>query len=118
MTDDYGAKERKIAGQTAVVTGSSSGIGAGIARELGPKKIRVNSIAPGAIKTPINRAAWETAETEAGLLSLIPYKRIGEPVDIARVAVWLASDEADYVHGNSLVVDGGMTLYPGFATGG
>lgn len=89
-----------------------------IAQELGPKKIRVNSIAPGAIKTPINRAAWETAEAEADLLNLIPYKRVGEPVDIARAAVWLASDESDYVHGTSIVVDGGMTLYPGFAAGG
>jgi glucose 1-dehydrogenase len=89
-----------------------------IAQELGPQKIRVNSIAPGAIKTPINRSAWETSEAEADLLTLIPYKRVGEPVDIARAAVWLASDASDYVHGTSLVVDGGMTLYPGFAAGG
>lgn len=89
-----------------------------IAQELGPQKIRVNSIAPGAIKTPINRAAWETSKAEADLLKLIPYKRVGEPLDIARAAVWLASDESDYVHGTSLVVDGGMTLYPGFAAGG
>ena len=89
-----------------------------IAQELGPQKIRVNSIAPGAIKTPINRAAWETAEAEAELLTLIPYKRVGEPVDIARAAVWLAADASDYVHGVTLLVDGGMTLYPGFAAGG
>lgn len=89
-----------------------------IAQELGPQKIRVNSIAPGAIKTPINRSAWETPEAEANLLHLVPYKRVGEPVDIARAAVWLASDESDYVHGISLLVDGGMTLYPGFADGG
>jgi glucose 1-dehydrogenase len=89
-----------------------------IAQELGPKKIRVNSIAPGAIKTPINRAAWATAEAEADLLNLIPYKRVGEPVDIARAALWLASEASDYVHGTSLLVDGGMTLYPGFAAGG
>ena len=89
-----------------------------IAQELGPQKIRVNSIAPGAIKTPINRAAWETPEAEADLLTLIPYKRVGEPVDIARAAVWLASDASDYVHGTSLFVDGGMTLYPGFADRG
>ena len=89
-----------------------------IAQELGPKQIRVNSIAPGAIKTPINRTAWETPEAEARLLKLIPYKRVGDPNDIAGVAVWLASDESDYVHGTSLIVDGGMTLYPGFSTGG
>lgn len=89
-----------------------------IAQEVAPWRIRVNSICPGAIRTPINRAAWETPEAYADLLKLIPYKRIGEPEDIARMAVWLASDEADYVTGSSLFVDGGMTLYPGFETGG
>jgi glucose 1-dehydrogenase len=89
-----------------------------IAQELGPQKIRVNSIAPGAIKTPINQKAWETPEAEANLLRLIPYDRIGETSDIARAAVWLASDESDYVHGASLYIDGGMMLYPGFAEGG
>ena len=89
-----------------------------IAQELAPHRIRVNSIGPGAIKTPINRMAWETPEAEGELLKLIPYDRVGEPDDIARAAVWLASDESDYVTGITLFVDGGMTLYPGFATGG
>jgi glucose 1-dehydrogenase len=89
-----------------------------MAQELASHRIRVNSIGPGAIKTPINRAAWETPEAEAELLKLIPYERVGEPDDIARAAVWLASDESDYVTGITLFVDGGMTLYPGFATGG
>ena len=89
-----------------------------MAQELAPHRIRVNSIGPGAIKTPINRAAWETPEAEAELLKLIPYERVGVPEDIARAAVWLASDESDYVTGTTLFVDGGMTLYPGFATGG
>jgi len=89
-----------------------------MAQELAPKKIRVNSIAPGAIKTPINRAAWETPAAEAELLKLIPEGRVGIPEDIARTAVWLASDASDYVTGTTLFVDGGMTLYPGFATGG
>ncbi len=89
-----------------------------IAQELAPYRIRVNSIAPGAIRTPINTDAWDTPEAYAGLMELIPYKRIGEPEDVARAAVWLASDHADYVNGTSLFVDGGMTLYPGFATGG
>lgn len=89
-----------------------------IAQELAPKKIRVNSIGPGAIKTDINRNAWESPEAEAELLKLIPYKRIGETEDIARVAVWLASDEADYINGTTIYVDGGMLLYPGFSTGG
>jgi glucose 1-dehydrogenase len=89
-----------------------------MAQELAPKKIRVNSIAPGAIKTPINRSAWDTPEAEAALLKLIPAGRAGVPLDIARAAVWLASDASDYVTGTTLFVDGGMTLYPGFATGG
>jgi glucose 1-dehydrogenase len=78
----------------------------------------VNSIAPGAIQTPINRAAWETPEALQKLLALIPYGRIGQPADIGKAAVWLASDESDYVHGHTLYVDGGMTLYPEFARGG
>jgi glucose 1-dehydrogenase len=89
-----------------------------MAQELAPKKIRVNSIAPGAIKTSINRSAWETPAAETELLKLIPEGRVGLPEDIARTAVWLASDASDYVTGTTLVVDGGMTLYPGFATGG
>lgn len=89
-----------------------------MAQELAPLKIRVNSIAPGAIKTPINTAAWATSEAEAELLKLIPYKRVGVVEDIGAAAVWLASDESDYVNGTTLFVDGGMTLYPGFDTGG
>ena len=89
-----------------------------IAQEVAPWRIRVNSICPGAIRTPINRAAWETPEARNELLKLIPYKRIGEPQEVGRAAAWLASDYADYVNGVSLFVDGGMTLYPGFETGG
>jgi glucose 1-dehydrogenase len=89
-----------------------------IAQEVAPHRIRVNSIAPGAIRTPINTAAWQTKQAYENLMALVPYKRIGEPIDIARAAVWLASDDSDYVVGATLFVDGGMTLYPGFATGG
>jgi glucose 1-dehydrogenase len=89
-----------------------------LAQEVAPKRIRVNAIAPGAIRTPINTAAWETKEAYDALMTLVPYGRIGEPEDIARAAVWLASDQSDYVVGTTLYVDGGMTLYPGFATGG
>jgi glucose 1-dehydrogenase len=89
-----------------------------IAQEVAPYRIRVNSIGPGAIRTPINTAAWSTPEAYAELMKLIPYKRIGEPDDIGHAAVWLASDDADYVQGTTLFVDGGMTLYPGFETGG
>jgi glucose 1-dehydrogenase len=89
-----------------------------IAQEVAPYRIRVNSICPGAIRTPINRDAWATPKAYAGLMKLIPYKRIGEIEDIGRVAVFLASDDADYIHGASLFVDGGMTLYPGFEAGG
>ncbi|HSR66487.1 MAG TPA: SDR family oxidoreductase [Acidobacteriota bacterium] len=89
-----------------------------IAQEVAGHRIRVNSISPGAIRTAINRSAWETPEAEAALLTLIPYRRTGEVDDIGRAAVWLASDQSDYVTGSSLIIDGGMTLYPGFATGG
>jgi glucose 1-dehydrogenase len=89
-----------------------------LAQECAPYRIRVNSIGPGAIRTPINTSAWSTPEAYRELLKLIPYKRIGEPEDIAKAAVWLASDQADYVTGTTLFVDGGMTLYPGFETGG
>ena len=89
-----------------------------IAQEVAPFRIRVNSISPGAVRTPINKSAWETPEAYNELMRLIPYKRIGEIEDIGRVAAWLASDNADYINGTSIYVDGGMTLYPGFATGG
>ena len=89
-----------------------------LAQEVAPRRIRVNGIAPGAIRTPINRAAWGTEEALRKLLTLIPYGRIGEPEDVARAAVWLASDESDYVTGTTLFVDGGMALYPGFEDNG
>lgn len=89
-----------------------------LAQEVAPHHIRVNAIAPGAIRTPINKAAWQTQAAYDRLMTLIPYGRIGEAEDIARAAVWLASDHSDYVVGTTLFVDGGMTLYPGFATGG
>lgn len=89
-----------------------------LAQEVAPYRIRVNSICPGAIRTPINMEAWDTREAYQDLLRLIPYKRIGEAEEIGRAAVWITSDYADYVHGISLFVDGGMTLYPGFETGG
>lgn len=89
-----------------------------IAQEVAPQKIRVLSVAPGAIRTPINHDAWGTPEAYQALLKLIPAKRIGETEDIARACVWLASDEADYITGTTLFIDGGMTLYPGFEAGG
>lgn len=89
-----------------------------MAQELAGHRIRVNSINPGAIKTPINRNAWDTPAAEQELLKLIPYGRVGDVSDIAKATVWLASDASDYLTGATLVVDGGMTLYPGFRTGG
>lgn len=89
-----------------------------IAQEVAPLRIRANSVSPGAIRTPINTAAWSTREAYNSLLTLIPYRRIGEAEEIGRAVVWLASDDSDYVTGATLYVDGGMTLYPGFDTGG
>ena len=89
-----------------------------LAQEYAPQRIRVNGIAPGAIRTPINRPAWETKHAYDALMTLIPYNRIGEPEDVARAAVWLASDDSDYVVGATLFIDGGMMLFPAFAHGG
>jgi glucose 1-dehydrogenase len=89
-----------------------------IAQEYASRRIRVNGIAPGAIRTPINRRAWETRQAYDALMTLIPSNRIGEPEDVARAAVWLASDDSDYVVGTTLFIDGGMTLFPAFAHGG
>lgn len=89
-----------------------------LAQEVAPLGIRVNSVSPGAIRTPINRSAWETPEAHNELMKLVPIKRIGEADDIGRAVVFLASDDADYITGATLYVDGGMTLYPGFEGNG
>jgi glucose 1-dehydrogenase len=89
-----------------------------IAQEVAPYRIRVNSIGPGAIRTPINHSAWATPQALQSLLTLIPYNRIGEPEDIGHCAAWLASDYADYITGTTIFVDGGMTLFPGFSSNG
>jgi glucose 1-dehydrogenase len=89
-----------------------------MAQEVAPERIRVNAIAPGAIRTAINKAAWQTEEAERSLLEHIPYGRIGEPEDVAQAALWLASDLSDYVVGATLFIDGGMLLYPAFREGG
>ncbi len=89
-----------------------------LAQELSPYKIRVNALSPGAIKTRINESVWKDEHERKQLLKLIPYQRIGEPEDIGKAAVWLASDESDYVQGQTIYVDGGMTLYPGFVDNG
>ncbi len=89
-----------------------------LAQEYGDRGIRVNSICPGAIQTPINKAAWSTPQALASLMTLIPYNRIGQPQDIANLAVFLASDASDYITGASMFIDGGMTVFEGFAEGG
>jgi glucose 1-dehydrogenase len=89
-----------------------------LALEVAPKKIRVNGISPGAIKTDINKDVWQDEEKAKKLLELIPYQRIGDPEDVAEVATWLATDASDYITGTTIYVDGGMTLYPGFVDNG
>jgi len=89
-----------------------------IAQELGPERVRVNEIAPGAIQTDINRDVWEDDQERQKLLKKIPYGRLGTPDDVARAIVWLVSDESDYVHGHTLCIGGGMMLYPGFREAG
>jgi|SRR5690625_937851 len=89
-----------------------------LAQELAPSRIRINAVAPGAIRTSINRPAWDTPQALEELLKLIPYGRIGEPVDVAHAVLWLASDLSDYMTGSTLLVDGGMSLYPSFRGGG
>ena len=89
-----------------------------VAQELAWQKVRINGIAPGAIRTPINQSVWEDPASERELMKLIPYQRMGEPADVARAVVWLASDESDYVNGTTLFVDGGMLLYPEFVGNG
>jgi glucose 1-dehydrogenase len=90
-----------------------------LAQEVAHLRIRVNAISPGAIRTPMNVEKLTSPEVfKAVLLKLIPSKRIGEPEEVARVAVWLASDESDYVQGTTIYIDGGMTLYPGFIGAG
>ncbi len=89
-----------------------------MAQELAGDKIRVNSISPGAIRTDINKAAWETEDAMEQLLKLIPYGRIGEGEDVANLCAFLASDASDYITGATIYIDGGMMLYPGFRFGG
>lgn len=86
-----------------------------IAQELAPHQIRVNNVSPGAIKTSINEEEWNDEEGVKKMLSQIPYGRIGDPEDIAKTVRWLVTDEADYITGTTIYVDGGMTLYPSFA---
>jgi NAD(P)-dependent dehydrogenase (short-subunit alcohol dehydrogenase family) len=78
----------------------------------------VLAVAPGAIKTPINRAVWSDPTGLKDLLEKIPLGRVGEPEDVARMVVVLVSDAASYVTGRTIYVDGGMTDYPSFAHGG
>jgi NAD(P)-dependent dehydrogenase (short-subunit alcohol dehydrogenase family) len=89
-----------------------------LAQEAAPHGVRVLAVAPGAIKTAINRSVWSDTKGLQDLLEKIPLHRIGEPEDIARMVVVLVSDVASYVTGRTIFVDGGMTDYPSFAHGG
>ena len=89
-----------------------------LAQEAAPHGVRVLAVAPGAIRTPINRAVWSDAQNMKDLLTKIPLLRIGDPDDVARMVVVLVSDVASYVTGRTVFVDGGMTDYPDFEHGG
>ncbi|CAC11337.1 probable glucose 1-dehydrogenase [Thermoplasma acidophilum] len=89
-----------------------------LAQELSDYNIRVVAIAPGAIKTPINKDVWGNPESLKDLLNKIAMPRLGEVDDIGQAAVFLASDLASYITGTTLLVDGGMALYPDFKHGG
>jgi NAD(P)-dependent dehydrogenase (short-subunit alcohol dehydrogenase family) len=102
-------------------TASKAGIGMmtrTLAQEAGGSGVRVLAVAPGAIRTPINRSVWSDPAGMTDLLDKIPLRRLGEPDDVARLIVFLASDAAAYVTGTTVFVDGGMTDYPGFSHGG
>lgn len=88
------------------------------AQELAGQRVRVNAVAPGAIRTAINQSVWSDPVQEKALIELIPYGRLGAPEDVAAAVVWLASDGADYVTGTTLFVDGGMQLYSAFRSNG
>jgi NAD(P)-dependent dehydrogenase (short-subunit alcohol dehydrogenase family) len=89
-----------------------------LAQEAAPFGVRVLALAPGAIRTPINRSVWGDPASLRDLLTKIPLGRIGEPEEVARVAAFLASDAASYLTGSTVYVDGAMTDYPDFAHGG
>jgi glucose 1-dehydrogenase len=89
-----------------------------LAQEWGGSHIRVVGVAPGAIKTAINQSVWSDPATYRNLMKLIPYQRIGEADDVAKTVTWLVSDDADYITGSTIYVDGGMMLYPGFMGNG
>jgi NAD(P)-dependent dehydrogenase (short-subunit alcohol dehydrogenase family) len=89
-----------------------------LAQEAAPHGVRVLAVAPGAIKTPINRAVWSEPSSLKDLQNKIPLARLGEPEEIAHMVVMLVSDAAAYVTGRTIFVDGGMTDYPDFAHGG
>ncbi|MBS2969540.1 glucose-1-dehydrogenase [Metabacillus sp. KIGAM252] len=88
-----------------------------LALEFAPHGIRVNCLAPGAINTPINKEKFSDPAAKEEVLKMIPLNKIGEPEEVAAAAVWLASEEASYVTGTTLYIDGGMTNYPSFQAG-
>ncbi len=102
-------------------TASKAGVGMltkTLAQEAAPAGVRVLSLAPGAVKTSINKNVWSNEASLKDLLEKIPLGRIGEPTEIARMAIVLVSDVASYITGRTIFVDGGMTDYPDFAHGG
>lgn len=84
-----------------------------LANELATHGIRIVNIGPGAVATPINAVTLNDPEKVRALLAEIPLKRIGQPDDVANAVAWLASDQASYVTGTTLFVDGGLMIFAG-----
>jgi NAD(P)-dependent dehydrogenase (short-subunit alcohol dehydrogenase family) len=97
-------------GLYATSKAAEAGMCRALACEWGPRNVRVNSIAPGLVRTDFARALWEDDAKRKAREALTPLRRIGEPKDIGAIAVFLASDAASFITGQMIVADGGVTI--------
>ena len=105
-----GLKGSEVLGAYCISKAADMQLARNLAHELGPKGVRVNCIAPGLVKTDFARALWEDPERIAATNSTTPLRRIGEPEDIAGAVVFLASKAGAFMTGQSMVIDGGVTI--------